>query len=256
MMTIRTFIILLIFTSLWNSCRINNSTETFELPQLKDTLERAEHYYSPLKMTTPKTYIEAIRKFGENIDVNDTISRENYFIDDLDDSDTSYKSLRERDGLRLYVDNSKVVSVNIYKWTFPSFIFDDFPDTNKPKSMHQQLCDSLVYQAQLETWKTNQIVVKGYPVYIVNPTNNTIRVEEQDGRLMIIQEAMDAKGNWKPIECWIFSDCGYSYGGIALKPHSYIFTKIIAYMGEFETTLRLKFLNDTIVYYSEPLKEV
>ncbi len=236
------------------SCKNGKNDNAFKLPQLTDTLKLAEHYYSPLTLTTPQTYIEAVRKFGENIDVNDTLTRENIFIDGYNHADTLYKSLRKHDGLKLFVDHSKLVSVDIYKWSFPPFIFDGFLDDEKPKSKNQKLIDSIVYQAKLKTWKENRTMVKGYPVYITNPTNQTIRVEEQDGQLMIIQEAKDKNGNWKPIEIWQFSDCGNSYGGIALKPNSYIFTKIIAYKGEFETTLRLKMLNDTIVYYSEPFK--
>jgi hypothetical protein len=242
-----------IFTAL-TSCKNDKSSNEFKFPPLTDTLKPAEHYYSPAVMTTPQTYVEAVWKFGENIDVNETTTSENVFIDDFNGSDILYKSLREHDGLKLLVDNTKLVSVNLYQWAFPPFLFEDIPNDERPKSQNQIIIDSLVYQAKLKTWKDNQTMVKGYPVYIVNPTNKTIRVEEQDGRLMIIQEAKDKNGNWKPIEFWQFSSCGNSYGGIALKPNSYIFTKIIAYRGEFETTLRLKMLNDTILYYSEPFK--
>lgn len=242
-----------IFAAL-TSCKNDKSSNEFKFPPLTETLKLAEHYYSPAGMTTPQTYVEAVRKFGENIDVNDTTTRENVFIDDFNGSDTLYKSLREHDGLKLLVDNTKLVSVNLYQWAFPPFIFEELLEAEKPKSKKQKLIDSVVYQAKLKTWKDNQTMVKGYPVYIVNPTNKTIRVEEQDGRLMIIQEAKDKNGNWRPIEFWQFSSCGNSYGGVALKPNSYIFTKIVAYRGEFETTLRLKMLNDTLVYYSEPFK--
>lgn len=254
MRELRTLTFLLSIITSLTSCENDKDGYTFKFPQLIDTLKHAEHYYSPLMMATPKTYIEAVRKIGENIDVNDTTTRENVFIDDFNGSDTLYKSLREHDGLKLLVDNTKLVSVNLYQWAFPPFIFEDFLDGEKPKSKKQKLIDSIVYQAKLKTWKDNQTMVKGYPVYIVNPTYKTIRVEEQDGRLMIIQEAKDKNGNWRPIEFWQFSSCGNSYGGVALKPNSYIFTKIVAYRGEFETTLRLKMLNDTLVYYSEPFK--
>lgn len=254
MRELRILIFLLTIIASLTSCKNDKSSNEFKFPPLTETFKLAEHYYSPAVMTTPQTYVEAVRKFGENIDVNDTTTRENVFIDDFNDSDTLYKSLREHDGLKLLVDNSKLVSVNLYQWAFPPFLFEDIPDDERPKSKKQIIIDSLVYQAKLKTWKDHQTMVKGYPVYIVNPTNKTIRVEEQDGRLMIIQEAKDKNGNWKPIEFWQFSSCGNSYGGIALKPNSYIFTKIVAYRGEFETTLRLKMLNDTIVYYSEPFK--
>lgn len=254
MRELRTLTFLLSIITSLTSCENDKDGYTFKFPQLIDTLKRAEHYYSPFMMTTPQTYIEAVRKIGENIDVNDTITREKFFIDDYNFTDTSYKSLQNHEGLKLFVDHSKLVSVDIYKWAFPPFIFEEFLEAEKPKSKKQKLIDSIVYQAKLKTWKDNQTTVKGYPVYIVNLTNKTIRVEEQDGRLMIIQEAKDKNGNWRPIEFWQYSSCGNSYGGVALKPNSYIFTKIVVFRGEFETTLRLKMLNDTIVYYSEPFK--
>ena len=234
----------------------DNNNNAFEFPKIIDTTKTSFCYLSPEKLLTPLNFIEQINQIGNSVDLTDTThTKEKLFIDDHNLSDTTNKNIKERNGLTIYVDNSTNVSLDIEKFSFPPFIFDEMQEGDeKPKTKNELKIEDLVYQAKLKTWNDNRLTFKGYPVYIVNHTKKNIRIEEQDGRLMMIQEAKDKNGNWRPIEVWRFSDCGNSYGGILLKPNNYLMTKIISYKGNFETELRLKLLNDTIVFYSEPFK--
>jgi hypothetical protein len=257
-MRTRQSIIFLAILTILNSCQTNqeNQNTEFMFPEIKDTTKFSFCYLSPDKLITPLNFIEEINPIGEPVDLTDTTtSNEKLYIDDHNLSDTTNKGVKERNGLTIYVDDSRVVSLDIEKFSFPPFLFDELSNENeRPKTKKELEIENIIYQSKLKTWNDNRYTFKGYPVYIVNHTKNNIRVEEQDGRLMMIQEAKDKYGNWKPIEVWRFSDCGNSYGGILLKPKNYLMTKVIAYKGNFETELRLKLLNDTITFYSKPFK--
>ena len=63
----------------------------------------------------------------------------------------------------------------------------------------------------------------------------------QDGQPMLIQEALDEFGNWRPIEFWLNSSCGMSYKNCVIKSNHYAYYKIRKYKGDFLTKLRVKY---------------
>jgi hypothetical protein len=79
-----------------------------------------------------------------------------------------------------------------------------------------------------------------FTAYLVNTTDTLFTAEMQDGSVMMIQEAMDENGNWKPIEYWINSGCGNSYNTLTLKAGKYVVIPIKKYHGDFKTKMRLK----------------
>ena len=243
----------LLFTSCSDS-KIKN-LDTFIFPDIVDTLKQADNYYSPSHLTTPINFIKTIQKLGNKADLLDTTFYYKYFINDHHLSDTTNKSVTNRKGLSIFVDTTREVSVDIDEWEIPPFFFDSTPENeNQPKSKTEKIIDSVNYAVRLELWKADKKLVRGFPVYIFNSTKNSIRLEGQDGRVMMIQEALDPNGQWKPIEYWEFSDCGNSYGGIVLKPDFYLMTKVVKYKGHFETLLRLKLKNKNEIIYSKPFK--
>ncbi len=243
-------------TLLGASCSDNSNTipsSSFLFPDIVDTMQTATYYYSPTLLTIPINFIKTIEKVGNKANLCARKVENDNFIDDHNLSDTTNKSVILRTGLSIFVDTTREVSMDKDEWRFPPFFFDYPPDDeSNPKSKTQKLIDSLGYAIRRQAWEENKSFVRGFPVYIVNKSKHSVRVEEQDGRLMIIQEALDKSGQWKPIEFWQFSGCGNSYGGVALRPEYYIMTKVYKYKGDFETKLRLKMLNDTVVYYSQP----
>jgi hypothetical protein len=94
---------------------------------------------------------------------------------------------------------------------------------------------------------------KGYSTaYIINTTDTVFRAEGQDGSLMMIQEALDTKGKWRPIEYWVYSGCGNSYfGALELQPGCCAMIPIRQYRGGFATKIRLKMQRHTSLFYSE-----
>ncbi|WP_405207093.1 hypothetical protein [Aquimarina sp. LLG6339-5] len=91
-------------------------------------------------------------------------------------------------------------------------------------------------------------------VYIQNKTSDTISISHQDYKIYILQEAMDEKGIWKPIEYWEGSDCGNSFGEIKIEPNGIIETKSTKYNGDFKTKIRFKLNENNKVYYSNAIE--
>lgn len=220
----------------------------FKFPKIIDTLGVATLYYSPNSVENPDNYICKLQKNASICDLRDTIQPYEYFID-YHSSDTTNRNVIKRDGLKIVVDTTSEITIKRFDSNFELFMNYNW---RKDSSSKQKLTDSISYFAVEKFLERNPKLLKAMPVFIINPSSEKVRVEGQDGRLMLIQEALDKSGKWKPIEYWEYSGCGNSYGGIALKPNYFILTKIVKYSGNFKTKIRLKFLNDSIVYYSKP----
>ncbi len=92
-----------------------------------------------------------------------------------------------------------------------------------------------------------------FTAYLVNTTDTTFHAKRQDGSLIMIQEAKDENGEWKPIEFWIPSGCGNSYfNPLELAPNEFAKVAIVKYSGRFQTELRLKFKYSSEIMYSQP----
>jgi hypothetical protein len=89
--------------------------------------------------------------------------------------------------------------------------------------------------------KDNELACKGYPVFLVNKTKKNLYLTLEDGDVMMIQEAKDENGNWRPIEEWWYSDCGSSINTpLTFRPGKLGMTRIRKYDGGYETELRVR----------------
>ena len=82
---------------------------------------------------------------------------------------------------------------------------------------------------------------KGMRVVLVNATNGTVGFPASDSRLYIVQEALDGRGEWKPIEYLPSSWCGNSYHTVFLGPNEYWEFAAARYTGKIKTRLRFRF---------------
>jgi hypothetical protein len=91
-----------------------------------------------------------------------------------------------------------------------------------------------------------------YPVYIVNQTPNTKLFIGKDSHVFAIQEAIDEKGDWRPIEGRAFDFCGNGYWGLKVNTNEFITVLIQKYAGDYKTKLRVRIQNRDIIYVSKP----
>lgn len=88
--------------------------------------------------------------------------------------------------------------------------------------------------------------------YLINNTDSTVKLTRQDGSLIMIQEALDEEGEWKPIEHWVPSRCGNSYfHPLYIDSGEYVIIPIRKYKGSFKTKIRLKFVYKREVHFSD-----
>ena len=100
--------------------------------------------------------------------------------------------------------------------------------------------------------------VASFPVLIFNKSDKKAFISEtfDIGDFLLIQEAKDIDGKWKPIEfqrslmfgCDIAINLNY-----LLKPKHYIATAIIKYKGNFKTKIRVKMYSGNDYYYSNEI---
>jgi hypothetical protein len=113
-------------------------------------------------------------------------------------------------------------------------------------------CDNLPQKcpSDLSTTK-GQVSLVAYPAEIVdlrkseairlllvNRSANVLSVAACDSQLYIIQEALDATGQWKPLELFPTSYCANSFHQVFLGPDEYWRFFAPVRTGSFKTTLR------------------
>lgn len=82
--------------------------------------------------------------------------------------------------------------------------------------------------------------IKVIPVYIVNYSDSLQGIENHDGKIIMIQEALNSNNEWKPIEYFSYSGCGNSYGITSLDTNCYLMFGVNKYRGNFKTKLRVR----------------
>lgn len=85
---------------------------------------------------------------------------------------------------------------------------------------------------------------KAFPVFVVNTTKDTLSIGYGD-HLPIIMEAIDDKGNWRPIEEPYIYMCGTGLNEITLHPNEIVVTSAPINKGKIKTKLRLRY-NDIL----------
>lgn len=94
---------------------------------------------------------------------------------------------------------------------------------------------------------------EGVKVRLVNGGKSKLALPAQDSRIDLIQEAMDKKGQWKPIEYIPGSWCGNSYHQVFLKPGRYWEFVAPRYSSPQPALIRFKLeISPDVTLYSEP----
>ncbi|WP_118975979.1 hypothetical protein [Taibaiella koreensis] len=84
------------------------------------------------------------------------------------------------------------------------------------------------------------IAVTFYPVYLVNSTGTIRAFAGKDSYTFAIQEAMDKKGNWWPIEARVYDFCGNGTWLLKIRPGEFATILFHKYTGSFKTKLRVR----------------
>lgn len=94
-----------------------------------------------------------------------------------------------------------------------------------------------------------------FTAYLINTSDSVLNARKQDGSLIMIQEALNEKDEWQPIEYWVRSGCGNSYfESLILKSQKYVMIPVKQYQGSYKTKIRLKMDTGKAILYSEPFE--
>ena len=93
-----------------------------------------------------------------------------------------------------------------------------------------------------------------YPVYIINKSDSTVMFYFNiiTGFIMI-QEALDSSGIWKPIQYWENVWCSICDDGVNVKSNYFALTRMPIFTGTFKTKIRLKLKLYNDYYYSNEI---
>lgn len=94
-------------------------------------------------------------------------------------------------------------------------------------------------------------VYKGYNLFVVNSTDDTLYFDAQDSRIDLVLQAKDNKGEWKDIEYLPSSWCGNSYHTLFLAPKQLWEFSIPKYEGHIRTSIRAKLFYKKELYLEE-----
>lgn len=96
--------------------------------------------------------------------------------------------------------------------------------------------------------------LQAHKVLIYNQGRDNAYISTGSSKFPMIQEALDANGEWKPIEFQfrdLIAECGVPYGffyDIAPRHYAIVMTK--KYHGDFKTKIRVKLKSENQIYYS------
>lgn len=94
-------------------------------------------------------------------------------------------------------------------------------------------------------------LILGNKLIIQNKTDVSITLQTEDENIVMIQEALDRNGTWRPVEYFIHSDCGVSYKTVEIPPHYQFEILIAKYCGEFKTKMRVRISLNVKIYISD-----
>lgn len=84
----------------------------------------------------------------------------------------------------------------------------------------------------------------GYRVRLINTSGQVVPFHAVDGRLLIIQQALDGSGEWRNVEMLPSSGCGNSYHRVMLDRHQYWQFDVPQYEGKDKTQIRYMLVID------------
>ena len=244
----RTYSFALLFSFIFISCE--------DLPTREaDVEEVISVSIKPPRLITKTRPTHAVLQSSIRLNRNDFLglgytADKKVSLDHLMQPDFDYKSLGKRkpkyqDEVHLFVDYNQLLTMTSMYFSNDSSSYI-LPDSLIKRNWIQEYekSDNLAFEKQQEA----------YPLFIYNKSEDYTTLMLQDGALILIQEARDKYGNWRPIEYWEYSNNGNSYWEFEIFPNQFAVTKIYKYTGEFETELRIKLKSGSKVYYSNSFK--
>jgi hypothetical protein len=151
--------------------------------------------------------------------------------------------------------NLKIIIDTTYSFYSKNFEYKNINNRKLTDSLHRLGERDINHIVDVWDNKSRELknkYIAAYPVLIYNNSAAKAYITNpHGGTLLLVQEALDADGKWKPIEFRFgLSTCFIRYSYYVLSPKHYIATAIIKYKGNFKTKVRVKMISNGKVFYS------
>lgn len=215
------------------------------LVDFPDTLNTSTKYYSPIFTPITKAPYWGILTIGQSYD---SVDFDPYYKQQPQwtISETVKAELRNDDGLSIIIDTTQLVDCEE-----PVFWI------KKDRKYYPSDLIQYYENGEIKSTKSSSLkglTFKGYPVYILNLTDEEITLRYPKWRIKLIQEALNKNNQWIPIE-QLFTlpkGQGLPFTVHTLKPGQFIITNIFTYKSDYQTQIRIKVINGDKIYYSKP----
>lgn len=191
--------------------------------------------------------------------INDTTTFSNLedmrYYSDLKEDTISLSLKSNKNDIKVILDTSYSFSNRGFEYKYVEFLTEKEKQLPKPKIYNSMEIEKTIYRRYLkQTDSLKRQYLKSYPVLIYNNSKSDLNFGTEPIR--IIQEALDVDKKWKPIEfSYQMPGCGVGSSIIcfSIKPKHYLATAVIRYSGDFKTKIRLNYLRDDKVFYSNEI---
>ncbi len=212
------------------------SKNDFKFPVIVKKEDPTTSCLTPFYMMNAWYHLERLEKLSDTLYLNRPQERKvinEHFFEFYEDPAKGNTSTFSDEGLTVLVDTIQEITM-LKQPIWASYLF------------HRSFNRNIVLQDD-----TLSQYVKSFPIYITNTSiTKTAILETQDGSAIMIAEAQDKHGKWKPIEYWSGSWCGNSYFTMTIEPGYFAFTRGIKCSGDTKRLCRLKLTNKEKTIYS------
>lgn len=215
-----------------------------------DSLKNSSSYVSPYTRLEVSPPLMGILNLNEPFDSAYPQYSSQYFLQAdylFSLSDSVCKSYSKQTGLKIFADTTQ--EINQDKYFSETYDYDSF--IKSPRYL--KLWDEKGHVKTIRCKKATTITLKSMPVYIFNPTPDTLHIIDRDLTINLSQEVLDKHGNWIEIERYQTGDCSMGWGWRPLLPGKILITCVLKYKGSYKTLARLKLESGNITY-SQPYR--
>jgi hypothetical protein len=210
--------------------------------EIKNLTEKNEEYLIKYLKYTESTETNENFENEEIIEINET---EFPMIEPEPSIKFSKKPYEIGNDLEIYVDINQIL--NMPNYTENSEIVQKLEKGTNDVIEYS----NTIKESYSKYYKQSRKLNQAFPVFIFNQSDSIISLDLKEDWFFMIQEAKNEKGKWKPIEYYEpYTYCGNSFWSKKLIPNHYAISKVYKYEGKFKTKLRLKFMTNNKIYYS------
>lgn len=215
------------FVSLSFMRNLSSVIDEFRIPKIIGVSDSSSLCLSPNYMMNAWYDIERMDSITEVLDLTSPSKEHSDLVYQFSTPDSLGNLPSSNDGLSVFVDTLNELTITKQP-IWARFLFHRY----------------LGGEEEILQDDTLVTTVKSFPIYVTNLSGDKYaKLRVQDGSLMMVVQATDTSGQWKPIEYWSGSWCGNSFYTMMIPPKHMVMSRGIKCSGDYLTKCRLRLKN-------------